>query len=94
MFHGLRLVTERNDFRLYFSYLFQFFPNVFHFFLLLFLDQLHFFLSIIEFDMRVHIEGDGYIAVTHQVLESFSTDSRQSHIGTVRMPADVRCNFG
>lgn len=43
--------------------------RTFYFFLLPLLDKFHFFLGIIEFDMRIHIECDGNIAVSHQILQ-------------------------
>lgn len=89
-----RLIGKPDHLGLDFSHLLQFFPYVFHLLLLPYLDQFHFLLGIIELDMGVHIEGDGNVAVAHQVLEGLGTDPGQSHIGAVCVAADVRRNPG
>ena len=64
-----RLIGKPDHLGLDLAYLLQFFSDVFHLLLLSGLDEFYFFLGIVELDVGVHIEGDGYIAVTHQVLE-------------------------
>ena len=76
--------------RLDFSNLFQFFPYAFHLLLLPGLDEFYFFLGIVEFDVGVHIEGDGYIAVAHQVLQDLGAHPGQGHVGAVGVTAHVR----
>jgi hypothetical protein len=64
-----RLAPERDDLRLDFSHLFQFFPYAFHLLLLPGLDHFHFLLGIIELDVGVYVQGDADVAVAHQVLQ-------------------------
>ena len=73
--------------------MFQFLPDVFHFLLLPRLHQFHFLLGVIELDVRIHIQRDGNVAVSHQVLQRLGADPGKGHIGTVRMAADVWRDF-
>lgn len=70
-----RLIGKPDHLGLDLAYLLQFFPYVFHLLLLPYLDQFHFLLGIVELDVGIHIEGDGYIAVAHQVLEGLGAHS-------------------
>ena len=69
-----RLIVKPDHLGLNLAHLLQFFSDVFHLLLLPGLDEFYFFLGIVEFDVGVHIEGDGYVAVAHQVLEGLGTD--------------------
>ena len=89
-----RLIGKPDHLGLDLAHLLQFFPYVFHLLLLPGLDECHFFLGVIELDVGVHIQGDGNVAVPHQVLESLGTDPGEGHIGAVGMATNMGRNPG
>lgn len=63
LFLPSRLIGKPDHLGLDLAHLLQFFPYVFYLLLLPGLDEFYFLLCIIELDMRIHIEGDGNVAV-------------------------------
>ncbi len=93
-FSPSRLIGKADHLGLDLAHLLQIFPYVFHLLLLPGLDECHFFLGVIELDVGVHIQGDGNVAVPHQVLECLGTDPGEGHIGAVGMATNMGRNPG
>ena len=44
--------------------------------------------------MRIGVEHNAYVGVSHQILKDFRVHSALCHIGTIGVAADVRSDFG